>query len=64
MIKSDVSDDFLIFFTTLARKIKANVKTLLNEANKVTFKQQLSVLHCQHVNSQKEIRCIRCMKLF
>ena len=61
IIKSDISDHFSIIFTIQARKKQSKCQTLVynkrefNAVNKKAFKQQLSLLHWQHVSSQKDM---------
>ena len=61
IIKSDISDHFSIIFTIQARKKQTKCQTLVynkrdfNEINKKAFKQQPSLLHWQHVSSQKNV---------
>ena len=61
IIKSDISDHFLVNFTIQPGKNESKCQTLINnkrdfdEESKVVFKQQLSVLHWRHVSSQEDV---------
>ena len=64
ILKSDISDHFLVIFTIQTGKNQSKCQTLVynkrkfNEANKAAFKQQLSLLHWRHVSSQKDVKNI------
>ena len=51
ILKSDISDHFLVIFTIQTGKSQSKCQTLVynkrkfNKANKAAFKQQLSLLH-------------------
>ena len=61
IIKADNSNHLPIIVTIQTGKNQSKCQTLvynkreLNEANKAAFKQRLSLLHCWHVSSQKDV---------
>ena len=61
IIKSDISDHFPIIFTIQTGKTESKCKSLVynkrefSEANKVAFKQQLSLLYWRYVSYQKDL---------